>query len=108
MRVGSREFSHSSHAGYAGEILLCLPQLLFGSPLFRDVNTRTNVTSKGPIRIEAWYSDVENPAIFAVVPPLAILHPEFLTAIKGLNVRIQASLQILGIDPLRPAVAQFL
>ena len=103
------QFSHRHNTGHAAEILLYLTQLLVASPLLGHVDTRTNVSSKRPIRIESWHSDVENPSKFAVVPPEAILHPECLSAIKGLNVRTQASLQILGIDPpLRPAVAKLL
>src|SRR5258708_33817572 len=81
-------------------------QLLFGSPLLAHVNTRANVTGKGPIRIESRHPDVENPSIFTVVPSQTILHPEFLSAVKGLNGRIQESLQILWVNPLRPAVAK--
>jgi hypothetical protein len=100
MGNGGGQFSHRSQAGYAGEILLCLTQLLFGLPPLGHVNTRANVTSKRAIRIESRHPDVENPSKFAVVPSEVILHPECLSAIKGLNVRIQAFLQILRIDPL--------
>src|SRR6202007_1925598 len=72
------------------------------------INTRANVTSKRPVRIEPRHANVGNPSKFAVVVSEAILHPECLPAIKGLCVRIQASLQILRIDSLRPAVAEFL
>jgi hypothetical protein len=61
--VGKRcgRFSHRHHAGHAGELLLCLTQLLFGSSLLRHVNTRANITGKRPLRIEWWHPDVENP-----------------------------------------------
>jgi hypothetical protein len=104
--VGNRcgQFSHRHHAGH-GEILLCLTQLLFGSSLLRHVNTRANITGKRPIRIESWHPDVENSSKFAVVPSEAILHRECLSAIKGMSVRVQASLQVLRMNPLRPAIA---
>src|ERR1700752_2026213 len=105
---GRGQFSHRSHAGHAGEILLCLTQLLFGSLLLGHVNTGANITSKRPIGIESWHPDVENQSKFAVVPSEAILHPERLPTIKGLNIGSHATSQILRIDSLRPAVAKLL
>src|SRR5580700_7665619 len=108
MGDGGGEFSHRDHAGYAGEILLCLTQLLFGSLLLGHVDTRANKTGKRPVRIESWNPNVGNPSKFAVVAPEAILHPKCLSMIKRLCVGIEASREILRIDSLRPAVAKFL
>src|SRR5580658_2588420 len=80
--------------------------MLFASPLVGHVNTGTDVAGKRPVRIESWHPDVGNPSKFAVVPSEAILHLECLSAIKGLNVGFQTFLQILRIDPFRPAVAK--
>src|SRR5260370_7174256 len=108
MGDGRRQFSHHNHAGHAGEIVLCLTQMLLGPPLLGYINTRADVAGKRAVGIESWRPDVVNQAKFAVVPSKPILHPEFLSAIKGLNVRSHAPRQILTMDALRPALAKLL
>src|SRR5229473_4459695 len=108
MGDGRRQFSHRNHAGHAGEIVLCLTQLLFGPPLLAHVNTRADVTGKRAVGIESWRPDVVNQSKFAVVPSKPILHSKWLSAIKGLNIRSHATSHILRMDALRPAAAKLL
>src|SRR5258708_29240619 len=108
MGDGRRQFSHHHHAGHAGEIVLCLTQMLLAPPLLGHVNTRADVTGKRAVGIESWRPDVVNQSKFAVVPSKPILHSKWLSAIKGLNIRSHATSHILRMDALRPAVSKLL
>src|SRR5271156_4942191 len=79
-------------------------QYLFPSLAFRHINATPDVTHKRAILIKPRHPNVDNPSILSVVPSEPILHSELLTPIRGLPVRVQASLQILGVNTLRPAV----
>jgi hypothetical protein len=92
-------------------LLLCLNQLAahirersFSQFELRDVDTNPDVTDKGTILIKPRHSNVENPSILSVMPQSPILHPEFLSPIKGLRVVVEAPLQIFGVNPFCPTV----
>ena len=74
----------------------------------RDVNARADIPVERAVGLEARHARVENPAIFPIEPSQAIFHAEFLARVKGSNISIQALLQIVGVNPLAPAVAELL
>src|ERR1700677_1673113 len=92
-------------------LLLCLnhPAAHAGQRRFRQltigkIDTASNVTNKRAFIVQPRHSDVEKPSIFSVVPSEPVLQSELLTQIKRLCVGVEASLQILGVNALRPAV----
>ena len=54
--------------------------------------------------IEPGHPNIENPAIFAIMAPQAILLPEFLPTIKGLLVGLLAAPQVFGMNRLGPSI----
>ncbi len=51
---------------------------------------------------------VRDPAIAPVVVTQAILHMAALALVEGVAIRFDAPLEIVRVDPLRPALALFL
>jgi hypothetical protein len=77
---------------------LAQTEFSFRESAVRNINADSDVTNKGAILAKPWYSNFENPSIFSVMPPKAILHPEFLPTIKGLRVGILTAPQVLGVN----------
>src|SRR5215472_1682983 len=95
--------------------LLCLDQLpthllqrLLGQLLIGDVTRRTDVAAKGTIGVESRYAIIENPAIFSIMSAEAILHLKKLAPIERLLISLQATLEVLSVDPFRPAISKLL
>jgi len=78
-------------------------QCLFCFLAIGHIDSNSNVTNKGTILIKPRHSHVENPSILPVVPAEPILHPEFLSPIKGLRVGVETLLQMLRVDTFCPA-----
>src|ERR1700722_3460554 len=79
---------------------------LFGKLALGNIYARPDVAGKGTIRIEPRYANIDNPSICSVVAAEPILHPETFSAIEGTHVDIQAFLQIVGGNTVRPAVSK--
>src|SRR5216683_6886123 len=69
-----------------------LIERLLCEALLRTIEAGTWVARKRPDDIKSRHSDIQDPAIFSVMPPEPILHPELLTPIECLGVGIQARL----------------
>jgi hypothetical protein len=65
-----------------------LGKSLFSKLAFRDIEGRANVAREGTARIKNWDTGIENPAIFPVIAPKAIIHAEWLAQIECLRVSI--------------------
>src|SRR5215469_4116133 len=85
-----------------------LLQSLPGQFLVSHVTRRTNVAGKGAICVESRHAIIENPAIFSVMSAEAILHLKRLAPIKRSFISIQATPQVVCVDPFRPAIPKFL
>jgi hypothetical protein len=70
----------------------------FGLLAIGHVHTRTNVTGKGAIFMESWYTDVEHPSILAVVPSQTAFFPKGLPPVERLAVNLTAFLVVLGMN----------
>lgn len=57
--------------------------------------------------MESWSAGVEDPAIFAVKPPKPVLHAEEFPLVEGLAIGGKATLKIIRVHTIRPAVPQF-
>ena len=79
----------------------------FGARELRHVEARADVTSERTVGIEQRRRIVEDPPVFAVMPPKPILHYERRAVVEGAGVRVQAMLQICGVDTVCPAIADF-
>src|SRR5215470_9074654 len=73
-----------------------------------NINANPDVPRKGPILIKSWHADIENPAILSPVMTQPILHLELLSLIKRLSIGIEAPLQVVGMNALRPTVSKLL
>src|SRR5208282_3583012 len=106
-------FEVNSINGFGGrvekqsEFLLALVQCFLCPLAFGNIDTDPVVTNKRALLIKSRRPNVENRPIVSVVPSKPKLHSELLTTIKGLRVRVHASLQILGVDPFHPSVPEF-
>src|SRR5208337_5332067 len=60
------------------------------------------------IRGEPGNPVVQDPAAFTVVPPQAVLHGKRRASVECRDIGLQASLQVIGVDSLGPAVAHLL
>src|SRR5262245_11626497 len=80
---------------------------LFRLLVFGNINRRADVTCKGSVRVESWYSQVEDQAIFPVVPSQTVFHSEGLFLIEGSGVGTQAVLYVVRVNSFRPAVSEF-
>src|SRR5271157_1298975 len=85
-----------------------LPQLLLDPLSVGDVNTRADVPGENAIWGEPWNPVVQDPAVFAVVPPQPVLHCKRSASLQCRDIGLQASLQVIGVDALGPALAQLL
>src|SRR5271163_1190179 len=95
---------HLSGLGCPMKPFFTFAQNLFPSLALGHINATPDVTHKRAILIKPRHANVQKPSILSVVPSEPILHSELFTPIEGLRVRVQASLQILGVNTLRPAV----
>src|ERR1700691_3048975 len=77
---------------------------LFCELAIRDIDTRAYVSGKRTVGVESRHNAIEEPAIFAVMPPEPILHVERLTRIESLAVAIQTPGHVFWVDPFCPAV----
>src|ERR1700692_3477296 len=84
--------------------LFTIAQCLFRSLLLINIHTRADITGKRAIRVNSWYTNVENPPKFSVISPEPILHPEGLAALKSLGIGFKAPLEIVRVDSFHPAV----
>src|SRR5215203_7015186 len=78
----------------------------FSAPELGHVEARANVPGERTLGIEQWFRIVEDPTVFAVVSPKAILHHERFTTVEGPDVRVQAVLPICGMYT-HEAIADF-
>src|SRR5271157_1335547 len=90
------------------ESLFALPELHLSPPAVGDVNTRADVPGESAIWGEPWNPVLQNPAIFAVVPPQPVLHCKGGASVQCRDIGLPASLQVIGVDALGPARAHLL
>src|SRR4051794_24355437 len=74
---------------------------------FTNVNCRTNVTSKRTVRVEPWYSKIDDPAEFSVTPSQAVFHFESLSLVEGSRVGSPAVLHVVRMNSFCPAISEF-
>ena len=72
------------------------------------IKTGAQVTGKFPGQIDERVSDVENPAVFAIVPAQAIFHGERSACQKVCLIGGDTALAVVGMHPFGPALALFL
>src|SRR5207302_1600730 len=77
-----------------------------GDPSIGNVNPRTYVPGKRTVRVHSWHSDIEDPAVFSIVAPQAILHVERFSPIECMVVGLQARFQILGVNSFDPTISK--
>ena len=77
----------------------------FSAPELRHVEARADVTSERTVGIEQRRRIVQDPPVFAVMPPKPIFHHERFTTVEGASVRVQAMRQIGGVHAVCPAIA---
>ena len=77
----------------------------FSAPELRHVEARADVTSERTVGIEQRRRIVQDPPVFAVMPPKPIFHHERFTKVEGASVRVQAMRQIRGVYTVCPAIA---
>src|SRR5215813_5268424 len=53
---------------------------------FGDIKARSDITGKGTLRIEARYPEIEDPAVYSIMPAKTILHLERFALIKCLRI----------------------
>jgi hypothetical protein len=78
----------------------------FSAPELRHVEARADVTSERTVGIEQRRRIVEDPPVFAVMPPKPIFHHERFTTVEGAGVRVQTTLQICGVYTVCPTIAE--
>ena len=93
---------------HQAESLFALPNLHLSPPAVRDVEARADVSKASAIWGEPWNPVVQDPAVFAVVPPQPVLHRKRRACVECRDIGLQASLQVIGVDALGPAVAHLL
>src|SRR6266849_2032883 len=98
---------HLSRLSRETKPFFALAECLLRQLALGNIDTDPDVTDKRAFLIKSGHSNVDNPSIVSVVASKPILHPELFTTIKGLRVRVQASLQIVGMNPFRPSVPEF-
>src|SRR6478609_10375183 len=108
MRERGCQFAHQRKTSNARQfdVLALMIQLRLLS--IRDVNARADITQKRAIIGESWRSTIQNPAIFTVISSQAILHCKRLSRIEGILVSVEAVREVVRMNPLCPAIAQFL
>src|SRR5580765_2180563 len=79
--------------------------LSFSASELRHVEARADITNERTFGIEPWRRSVQDPPVFAVMPSKPIFHHERFTKVEGASVRVQALLQIRGVYPVCPAIA---
>ena len=84
------------------------PQLLLGVPAVGDVDAGADVALEPAVPAEARDAVVEEPPVLAVVPAQAVLHRELPPRVEGRLVDLQETRAVVGVDDLRPAVADLL
>src|ERR1700751_4322926 len=73
-----------------------------------DISTGADVSKKRTVPGVARNSSVINPAIRAIMATQPIFHSEFLPGGKAADVGFKATIEILRMNALRPAVTEFL
>src|SRR5215813_11992500 len=103
-------------AGHSSRHVVCYQtQLFLGDSqrllcffTFCNVNARTDISSKRVFRTKEWDALIQYPAVHTVMSPQPILHLELFADIKGSDVRIEASFEILWMNAFSPIVSEFL
>jgi len=72
------------------------------------VDAASDVTQKFTVVSEKRHATVENPTIGSVMPFQPVLHFENFTFGEGFQVRVQAALQIVGVNAFGPLVPDLL
>ncbi len=90
------------------EPLFAFPELDLGLPAVGDVEARADVPGKGAVRCEPGNTVVQDPAVFAVVPPEPVFHHERRPGVERSQVGLQTPLPIIRVNALRPAAAHLL
>ena len=81
------------------------PNLLSCLFLIMNVETTANISLKRSIRRVARHRSIQYPAVFSRVMPHSVLHLKWTTSIEIANVNLQASVEVLWMHVLRPAIA---
>ena len=81
-------------------------EALLDAMTVRDVDTRPHVPGEASGGVVARHARVEDPSIFTVVPAQPILRREPRARVDGRQGGLKAEGQILGMDAVRPSVAE--
>src|SRR5438034_9392268 len=73
-----------------------------------DVNARADVTEKYASRLKARHPMIQDPAIFTVPSPQAMVHRKLLPRVKGITVDFKTAFEIVPMDALCPSIAELL
>ena len=96
----------------AGELadgiqFLDFAKLRLGSSLVRDVDAAPEISGKLVASVERC-AVVEDVPVLAVVPAQSVHHAEGLSCVEGRGVNFEAPIEIVFMDALGPAIAEFL
>src|SRR6478736_6049124 len=75
---------------------------------FSDVNTRADITEKVAVGGKAWRSTVQDPPVFTVASLQPVFHREGLPGVKGVDIHFHTTVQVVGVNMVRPAVPKLL
>jgi hypothetical protein len=73
-----------------------------------DVETAANISLKRSIRRVARHPAIKNPTVFACVMPQSVLHLKGTTSIEVGDEDLQASVEVIRVNVLCPAITRFL
>src|SRR5271157_3197618 len=85
-----------------------LPQFFLDPLSVGDIEARADVPGENAIWGEPGNPVLENPAILAVLPPQPVIHCKGRASVQCRYVGLPASLQVIGVDALGPALAHLL
>src|SRR5262245_60287794 len=71
----------------------------------RHVEARADITSERTVAIEQGSRIVQDPPVFAVIPPKPILHHERFTTVERAGVYVKTMRQICGMHTVCPTIA---
>src|SRR4051794_38871279 len=74
----------------------------------RDIDAGTDISFEDAVGLETRNATIQNPAVFIVCPAHPVLHRKWLVSVERRRIRRTASLCVIGMYVVRPAVPQLL
>src|SRR5947209_3839655 len=90
------------------ELLLVPAELFTRFFLIMDIETATDVSLECSVGSVTGHSMIQNPTVLSGVAPQPVLHFKWLASIKRADVDLEATVEIIRVHVLGPAVAAFL